>query len=222
MRRSMRDRRRRRPVAPADVEEDDRRLLLALDRDFARAVELAGPWLLCKPGCDDCCHGPFPISTLDVRRLRRGLAELEGSDPARRKRIAVRARAAVKQLGPGYPGDVRTGALAQDEAALDCFFEKHSRLPCPALDPASGRCEMYAWRPVACRTFGPPLAFGAEKASPCRLCFDGADEEQRERCRIEPDVEGLEGSMLERIGPNGGKLWETLIAFALAPRAGDR
>jgi Fe-S-cluster containining protein len=216
MQRSTRDRHRRGPARPGSIESDDRRLLESLDRDSLDAAERSGPWLLCKPGCDDCCHGPFPISTLDVRRLKQGLAELGRREPAVARRIAVRAAAAVRRLTPGFPGDPQSGDLIQDEQELDRFFEGHQALACPALGPESGRCELYAWRPVACRTFGPPLRFGEERADPCKLCFDGADAAEIERCRIEPDVEGLEGSILDRIGPNGGKLWETLIAFALA------
>src|SRR6185295_5228368 len=57
----------------------DRRLLQVVDGALAEATRLAatpeGSWLACRPGCTECCHGPFPINRLDVLRLRRGLAE---------------------------------------------------------------------------------------------------------------------------------------------------
>jgi len=193
------------------LETQDERLLAVLDRDFRSAAERAGSWLVCKPGCSQCCYGPFPVTALDSHRLRRGLAR---TDPATREEILRRARDAVAALSEGYPGDRANGKLVGDPDLLDRFFERHASLPCPALDTSTGRCQLYEWRPVSCRTYGPPLRFSDEKAPHCRLCFDGASPETVERCRVEPDREGLEGAMLADIG-QGGESWGTLIAFAL-------
>jgi Fe-S-cluster containining protein len=121
--------------------------------------------------------------------------------------LEKRARNAVSILGKDFPGD---------EAALDRLHERHACLPCPLLDPLSGRCELYAWRPVSCRIYGPPIRFGAQESPPCRLCFAGASEETVERCRLEPDQEGLEEEILAGMGVVGGEEWETLIPFVLA------
>jgi len=209
-------------VARLGPEAADRQLLRVIDDGFARAAAVAGPWLVCAPGCDDCCHGPFPVTVLDADRLRRGLAELERSDPARTRAIGERAREAVRQLSDGFPGEIETGRLRPEPEALDRFFERHARLACPALDPASGRCELYDWRPVACRTYGPPLRFAGIDAAHCPLCFRGAGEQEIERCRTEPDAGGLEQAMLATTGVPPGEEWETLIAFALARSPGDR
>ena len=60
----------------AGLRRADQRLLRSLDRDFAEAARRAGSRLACRPGCSECCIGPFPITRLDVWRLRRGLEEL--------------------------------------------------------------------------------------------------------------------------------------------------
>jgi Fe-S-cluster containining protein len=130
--------------------------------------------------------------------------------------LGKRVDGAVEILSDGFPGDPATGRLSIDESKLDSFFELHAGLPCPVLDPASGRCELYEWRPVSCRTYGPPVLFGREKSPPCRLCFAGAPEEEIERCRIEPDRDDLEETILVRLGVVAGEDWETLIPFALA------
>lgn len=196
-------------------------LLEGLDAIFAQAVDEAGEHLVCRPGCTKCCIGPFPVTRLDVHRLRHGLVELEASDPSRRRAIVRRAREAMAILRDDFPGDPDSGRLADDEAEIDRFFSRHAALPCHALDPATGRCDLYAYRPVTCRTFGPPARFGDEKAPPCDLCFTDADPEQIERCRIEPDCEGLEDAILSRLAceeGDGGAEYETIIAFALASR----
>jgi len=207
-------------VASASLEQGDAELLAGLDRDFAAVAALAGAELACAPGCSECCHGPFPITRLDVWRLRRGLRELERCEPSRAARLRDRAREAVEILGDGYPGDRQSGNLVADEAALDAFFDRHGALSCPALDPSTDRCELYTWRPVACRTFGPPLRFGDELTPPCRLCFRQAGLELIEGCRMVPDDAGREESLLRRLDVPPGDEWETLIALALSSSKG--
>jgi Fe-S-cluster containining protein len=199
-----------------ELERADARLLQILDRDFSAAADAAGPHLVCRPGCRECCHGPFPITRLDIWRLRRGMAAVGAGD------IARRAEAAVRILAPGFPGEPATGRLLADENRLDEFFELHRALPCPALDPATGRCELYEWRPVSCRAYGPPACFGREDSPPCPLCFRGSSRETIESCRMRPDREGLEETILAGMGVAPGEDWETLIAFALRYTACER
>jgi Fe-S-cluster containining protein len=193
----------------------DRRLLQVVDGALAEANRLAatpqGSWLACRPGCTDCCHGPFPINRLDALRLRRGLAELAARAPERARALADRAEAQLPLLRQDFPGDARTGVLSDDDQAADPFFTRHGDLPCPVLDPDTGRCELYAYRPLTCRTFGPPVRIGEADLPPCRLCFQGASKETVDACRVEPDPHGLEDRLLARLGDE-----ETLIAFAVA------
>jgi Fe-S-cluster containining protein len=130
--------------------------------------------------------------------------------------LGNRVMESVELLSNGYPGDAASGRLTGDDRALDHFFEQHAGLPCPVLDPESGLCELYDWRPVSCRLYGPPVLFGREKSPPCRLCFVGVPGVEVERCRMEPDREGLEQEILAGLGVAAGEYWETLIPFALA------
>lgn len=208
-------RKRRRRSATGEV--SDAALLHDLTATFAEAAERAGDWLVCGPGCSKCCYGPFPVTPLDAQRLQRGLARLEEQDPELAKRVRARAAEARDRLAAGFPGDPHSGRLGSEIELpqLDAFFKKHEALACPVLDPASGRCNLYDHRPVACRTYGPPLGFGDERAPHCPLCFVGADDGEIERCRVQPDADGLEQELLARMGVEGGEEWETLIAFAL-------
>jgi Fe-S-cluster containining protein len=204
----------------ASIECADRTLLARLARELNEAARQAGEQLRCAPGCDECCHGPFPITRLDVRRLRGGLAQLQSSDAARALRVRRRAEQAVSRLTLDFPGQAATGRLAEAESEVEPFFERHAAMPCPALDPQTRTCDLYDWRPVTCRTYGPPARFGDQTTPPCRLCFVGADSEQIERCRIEPDREGLEQMILEALSADAdGGDWETLVAFALGTTA---
>ncbi|HEY4562240.1 MAG TPA: YkgJ family cysteine cluster protein, partial [Thermoanaerobaculia bacterium] len=65
----------------------DRRLLQVVDGAMAEAARRAGSWLACRPGCTECCHGPFPINRLDARRLREGMERLAETDPERARAV---------------------------------------------------------------------------------------------------------------------------------------
>lgn len=193
-----------------DLARSDRRLLQVIDEAMAEAARRAGNRLACRPGCTGCCHGPFPINGLDAARLRRGLSELAAHDPDRAAAIVERARALLPVLVPDFPGDPTTGVLADDDA--DAYFERHAALPCPVLDPETGRCELYAHRPLSCRTFGPPVRIGDADLPPCNLCFQGSRPEEIEACRVDPDPHGVEDRLVRRFQAEE----ETLIALLLA------
>lgn len=177
----------------------DRELLRVIQDAWDEAARLAGDRLACRPGCTACCQGPFPISALDARRLRRGLTELARREPERAAEVTARARAQA--------------ATFQHEE-LEAICERFGDVPCPALAPGTGRCELYGHRPLTCRTFGPPTRFGEEHVPPCDLCFVGASESEIEAARVEPDPEDLEGRILAKF-PQPERDRETLIAFAL-------
>jgi Fe-S-cluster containining protein len=205
------------PEDGVDLKRADARLLQIVDSALSAGASRAGSWLACRPGCTECCIGPFPITRLDAWRLRRGLEELSGRDPARAEGIRARARAAAGRLEEGFPGEARRGLLdGGDDGAEDRFLDRHATLPCPALIPGEGVCGLYAHRPMTCRTFGPPVKLWEEELPPCRLCFDGAPAEVVAACCVEPDPGGEEEAILETLAARDGEERETLIAFALA------
>ena len=59
------------------IKAKDQTLIQIVDSALAEATRRSGRWLVCRPGCTQCCIGAFPINQLDALRLRRGLAELE-------------------------------------------------------------------------------------------------------------------------------------------------
>lgn len=192
-----------------------------LDHALADAVARAGAHLACRIGCVECCTGPFPISALDAEWLREGMHELERDDPRRAQAVRERARGAVGSLRVSFPGDVGRGLLADDEERVERWLERHGSVPCPALAPGTGACDLYAWRPVPCRTFGPPSRDALGDAPPCRLCFAGASAEDVERCRVSFDAAGVEDALVaaaEAEGPAGDTVVAWVLAGDLTPR----
>ena len=190
-------------------------LIRIVDAALAEATRKSGDRLACRPGCTECCMGPFPISQLDARRLREGLERLEEQDAATASRVRRRARESAFRLAPEFPGDARTGVLGEDGDAEERFAVFADNEPCPALDPESGLCDLYAVRPLACRTFGQPVRVGAAVAV-CELCFREAGEEEIAACAAEIDVDALEAPLLRGFEESG----QTIVTFALAAGEG--
>jgi Fe-S-cluster containining protein len=193
----------------------DHQLIQIVDSALADAASRSGKWLLCRPGCTQCCVGAFPINQLDAQRLRRGLADLEVRAPQRAARVRKRAREAVARFAHEFPGDPTTGLLDQEPDAEERFAGFANHEICPALDPVSGNCELYESRPMTCRVFGPPVqsegALGV-----CELCFQGATDEEIAACEMKPDPDDLEAALLRELEERTRTHGNTIVAFALA------
>lgn len=194
---------------------DDRALIQIVESGLADAARRSGDWLVCRPGCTQCCIGAFPINQLDALRLRRGLADLEAREPARAERVRARAQDAVARLSKDFPGDAATGVLDEGEDADRRFSEFANDEPCPALDPATGNCELYESRPMTCRVFGPPVR-SEDGLGVCELCFQGATGEEIAACEMKPDPDDLESALLDKLENATGTHGETIVAFCLA------
>jgi Fe-S-cluster containining protein len=187
-------------------------LIQIVDAALAEAALKSGEWLVCRKGCTQCCIGPFAINALDAARLRRGLGELDVRDPQRAARIRDRARQSLARISPNFPGDLKTGLLAEDEEAAQRFEDFANDEPCPALDPTTGECDLYPFRPMTCRLFGPPLATGSQELAVCELCFQGATDAEIAGCAVHLDIGGLESALVDELGQPG----DTIVAFCLA------
>jgi Fe-S-cluster containining protein len=193
----------------------DRALIQIVDAALAEAARRSGEWLVCRPGCTQCCIGVFPINQLDALRLRRGLAELQKLAPGRADRVRERAREAVARLSPNFPGNAVSGLLDEGDSAVERFSEFANDEPCPALDPDTGNCELYESRPMACRVFGPPVR-SEDGLGVCELCYHGASDQEIAACEMKPDPDDLESVLLKKVEDGTGVRGDTIIAFCLA------
>ncbi len=202
----------------------DSALVQIVDAHLLDAAQRAGPMLACRVGCTQCCHGAFPINMLDALRLRSGLAELRASDPLIADAVERRARAWIAEHGKRFSVDLETGLLAVEDESEGGFEDFSADAACPALDPATGRCDVYAWRPMTCRVFGPPVRAvgetGEEGLGHCELCFIGASPEQVAACEMHVPHE-LEDKLVEEVTGHANGPGETVVAFALVHRSFD-
>ena len=138
------------------------------------------------------------------------------ANPSAAQAIEARARTWLAEHGAAFPGDTATGILgasAEDEESFDNFAND---APCPALDLSTGLCAVYAWRPMTCRVFGPPIKTedenGAEGLGHCELCFTTATPAEVAACEM-PVPHALEAELVSELGSQE----ETIVAFALLP-----
>jgi Fe-S-cluster containining protein len=194
------------------VPAGDAQLVQIVDAATADAARRAGSWLHCAPGCTQCCIGVFAISQLDAARLRDGLATLEQTNPPRAAAVRERALQAVDKLTAEFPGDPQTGLL--DEQRGEAFENFANDEPCPALDPASGLCDLYAARPITCRVFGLPLRTG-DGLGVCELCFVGAADAEIAASELRTGSEDLEAALTAQAETAVGLCGSTIVAWAL-------
>ena len=193
----------------------DIELIQITDRALADAARKAGNWLVCRPGCTQCCVGAFPINRLDALRLIAGMHELDSRDPERAVRVRERAKDYVDRIANDFPGDLRTGLLDDDEPGEERFASFANDEVCPALDPETGTCDLYEFRPMTCRVFGPPLRNQDGSLGVCELCFHGATDEQIANCELIADPDGLEDQLIEELEA-AGERGNTIVALVLA------
>jgi Fe-S-cluster containining protein len=198
-------------LAEMQLPSGDSFLVQIMDSALADAAARAGDRLVCRLGCTQCCHGAFVVSPLDALRLHAGMEKLRATEPALAAEIAHRAGMWVVEHGAEFPGDVETGLLGNSAEERERFESFANAAACPALDPATGGCDVYAWRPMTCRVFGPPIRMGDGAAlAHCELNFVGASEDEVAACEM-PLAYDLEAELLEEIPSKD----ETVVAFAL-------
>ena len=198
----------------------DSELIQIIDAELARVTRISGSWLACRPGCTQCCHGAFAINALDAARLRTGMESLRQTNPALAISIEARSQSWLAEYGPGFPGNLATGTLGTSESDQQAFEDFANDAPCPALNAATGLCDIYDFRPMTCRVFGPPVRVEPDDIESegsnntalacCELCFIGAPEQTIAACELYPP-HALESEILSELDPNA----ETAVAFAL-------
>ncbi len=200
---------------PPSLPPNDAKLVQIIDAALLNAESRSGDWLICKPGCTPCCIGVFAIDQLDVLRLHAGLASLETSDPERAARIRRRARESWARVALDFPGDQQTGILGDDDEAAAKFEKFADYEPCPALDPEHSTCDVYSWRPITCRVFGPPVR-SEDGLGVCELCYHGASTVEIAACELNlDDAHELQAQLVNDLN-KAGKTGNTIVAFALA------
>lgn len=184
-----------------------------IDAALSSAAKRSGAHLVCRRGCHQCCVGVFAITPLDAAALRAALASAPTDVAGRIRTRAIASR--ERLLTQGFPGDEQTGILFTEAHHEEVFEDYANDEPCPVLDPATGTCDLYAARPVQCRTFGPPVRDEEDHLTVCELCFTNASPEEVARAEMDQSWRALEDELVTQAESDLANAGPTLIAFAL-------
>jgi Fe-S-cluster containining protein len=209
---------------PLQIRDQDARLIQIVDHAFADSAARSGNHLVCHPGCTQCCHGAFAINALDAQRLRLGMEALIATNPGKAQAVADRTKAYLAEFSPSFPGNPKTGILGSSEEDQAAFEDFANEAACPALDPQTGLCDLYEFRPMTCRVFGPPVRIQFEQEeeeeeaafSVCELCFTSATPEEIAAAEMHvphADEAALLAELEQAQLENQGE--ETIIAYCL-------
>ncbi len=128
----------------------------------------------------------------------------------------ARAQDSVDRLRDEFPGDATTGLLGESEEDEARFEDFANEEPCPALDPETQTCDLYAARPMTCRVFGPAVRGADGAVGACELCYHGASDAEIEACAVDMDPDDTEGALTETLEVETGVQGTTIVAWCLA------
>jgi Fe-S-cluster containining protein len=112
----------------------------------------------CKESCSDCCHALFDLTLIEALYINyRFKEQFEGKE---KSDLIDKANKADRQI---YKVKKEAFRSTQDGKEEETVVEEvgQKRIQCPLLGEKE-LCEMYAYRPIACRVYGIPQAIGGK------------------------------------------------------------
>ncbi len=139
-------------------------LVLKAEGVFAQVKSKYPNEVKCKQGCADCCHALFDLTLIEA--LYMNYRFNEKFDGKEKNDLIEKSNKADRQIYKIKKEAFRsTKSGKEEEAVVEEVGQK--RIRCPLLRDEN-ECEMYAFRPIACRVYGIPQAIGG-KGRTCGL-----------------------------------------------------
>jgi Fe-S-cluster containining protein len=134
------------------------------DKAFALVKAQFPEAVKCQPGCADCCYALFDLTLIEAMYINYHFnRQFTG---AAREELLEKANAADRRIYKIKKAAFRsTQEGKKDEEVLEEVGQE--RIRCPLLNDEN-RCDLYPFRPIACRVYGIPLAIGG-KGHTCGL-----------------------------------------------------
>jgi len=128
------------------------------DKAFAHVKERYPEAVRCAPGCADCCYALFDLTLIEALYINYHFnQQYNGKE---RDLLLEKANAADRKIHKIKKAAFRsTQAGEEEETVLKDVGQE--RIRCPLLNDED-QCDLYAYRPIACRVYGIPLAIGGK------------------------------------------------------------
>ena len=189
------------------------RLVAEVDKIVADVQARHGDCINCGQGCSDCCHAMFDLSLVEALYLNHKFnAAFEGqarSDILDRADKSERENYRIKREAFKLS---REGAKSADILAAIA----KARVRCPLLD-ADERCELYAVRPVPCRLYGIPTAFGGQVHTCVKSGFKAGEKYPTVQMdKIQDRLALLSNELARSLRTKHTRLAETYVPLSMA------
>jgi len=128
------------------------------DKAFAQVKAQFPEEVKCAPGCADCCYALFDLTLIEALYINYHFKQqYTGAD---REPLLEKANLADRKI---YKIKKNVFQSAQNGTREEKVLEDmgRERIRCPLLND-DNRCDLYAFRPIACRVYGIPLAIGGK------------------------------------------------------------
>ncbi len=139
-------------------------LVAKVEAAFAQVREKFPDEVTCHKGCSDCCHALFDLTLIEALYVNTHFNEkFTGRE---KNALLEKANKADRKIYKIKRDAYRATQNGEKEESVVADVAKQ-RIRCPLLNEAD-MCDMYEARPIACRTYGIPLAIGG-KGRTCGL-----------------------------------------------------
>jgi len=136
------------------------------DNWFRRASAALLGQVPCRTGCSHCCIGPFAITGLDTLMLQEGLKQLPADERRDIEACASEQAALMERAFPALKHSPWLDSWSDQD--IDRLVTQFQTTPCPALGE-DGRCRLYEYRPLVCRSMGIPVEEGPRTQGACAV-----------------------------------------------------
>lgn len=183
------------------------------DKAFERIKQAYPEEVVCTPKCTDCCYALFDLTLIEALYLnhqfnaffsgqaREGM--LEKANTADRKIYKLK-REAFHKTREGHEEQEVVEEIARE------------RIRCPLLNEAD-LCDLYDYRPIACRIYGAPLAIAGQGRTCGRTGFKpGQQYSTINMDAIHEQLLKLSAEVVESIGSRHVKMGDVLVPVSMA------
>lgn len=188
-------------------------LAAKVEEAFNRVNDAYPDLVLCKPGCTDCCYALFDLTLVEALYLNQKFTDhFQGED---RERMVEKANTADRRIYKLKKDAYKAAQDGRDEQDVVEDMAKE-RIRCPLLNDEN-LCDLYPYRPLACRIYGVPLAIGG-KGRTCGLSgFKKGEKYQTVNMDIVHDqLIALSTELVQRIGSKRTGLPDVLVPVSMA------
>jgi len=188
-------------------------LVAKADKAFAHVKGQYPEEVKCTPGCADCCYALFDLTLIEALYINYHFKEQYKG--AKREALLEKANAADRKIHKIKKEAFRATQEGKDEEkVLEDVAQE--RIRCPLLNDED-RCDLYAYRPIACRVYGIPLAIGGKGHTCGRSGFvQGKNYPTFNMDVVHEQLMALSAEFVQAIQSRHVKMADVLVPLSLA------